>query len=149
MKQFADNHRSERSFEVGSWVFLKLHPYVQTTLRIHKYSKLSPKYFGPFLILDKIGPAAYKLDLPPTSQIHHTFHLSLSKQANGPPNVVQQLPMGSNNELQPLQILERKLARQGNRPVVKFLIQWKDLPLHDTTWMNVDEFMVKFPTFPI
>jgi hypothetical protein len=27
MKQQADQHRSERSFEVGDWVFLRLQPY--------------------------------------------------------------------------------------------------------------------------
>ncbi|KAJ0444029.1 putative nucleotidyltransferase, Ribonuclease H [Helianthus annuus] len=149
MKQFADQRRSERSFDVGEWVYLKLHPYVQTTLRTHKYSKLSPKYYGPFLIIAKVGPAAYKLDLPQGSQIHSTFHVSLLKKAGGPPQVIHQIPMVASSGLQPLKILDRKLAKQGHRAVVKFLIQWKDHPLHDASWMVADEFMLKYPEFPV
>jgi hypothetical protein len=44
MKQQADQHRSERSFEVGDWVFLKLQQYKQMSLKISKKdNKLSPK----------------------------------------------------------------------------------------------------------
>jgi hypothetical protein len=63
MKQFADRHRSDCEFAVGDWVYVKVHPYCQTTLRFTTYSKLAHKYFGPFLILARIGKVAYKLDL--------------------------------------------------------------------------------------
>ncbi|KAM0035631.1 putative nucleotidyltransferase, Ribonuclease H [Helianthus debilis subsp. tardiflorus] len=149
MKQFADRKRSERSFNVGDWVYLKLQPYVQTSLRIHRYSKLSPKYYGPFLVVKKVGAAAYTLDLPSGSQIHPTFHVSLLKKAYGPPIDSAQLPNSSESTLQPLAILERKLARQGNKPVVKFLVQWKDMPLHDSTWVVATEFMARYPSFDI
>ncbi|XP_022019798.1 uncharacterized protein LOC110919858 [Helianthus annuus] len=123
MKPFADHHRTEKVNADGTWVYLKLHPYVKTTLRAHKYPKLSPKYYGPFLFLARIRLTAYKLNLPPNSQIHLTFHVSLLKKAEGPPNVVHNIPEGSSNGLQPMHILDRTLARQGHKPVVKFLIQ--------------------------
>ena len=45
MKQQEDQHHSERSFEVGDWVFLRLQPYKQRSLKqSKKYTKLSPKY---------------------------------------------------------------------------------------------------------
>nr|GFA34121.1 retrotransposon-related protein [Tanacetum cinerariifolium] len=70
MKQQADKHRTERVFEPGSWVYSKLQPYMQNSLRVHKHSKLTPKYFGPFLIVEKVGAVAYTLDLPSDALIH-------------------------------------------------------------------------------
>jgi len=45
MKQQADQHRIERSFDVGDWVFLRLQPYKQMSLKqANKDNKLSPNY---------------------------------------------------------------------------------------------------------
>jgi len=57
----ADKHRSERHFNVGDEVFVKLQPYVQSTLAPRTNQKLSFKYFGPFTILERVGSVAYKL----------------------------------------------------------------------------------------
>nr|GEU85209.1 retrotransposon-related protein [Tanacetum cinerariifolium] len=64
MKNYADKKRSEREFEVGMWVYLKLQPHRQVTIRKEQQHKLSPKYYGPFMILAKVGAVAYKLELP-------------------------------------------------------------------------------------
>jgi hypothetical protein len=68
MKQKTNQHHSERSFEVGDWVFLRLQPYKQLSLKqAKKDNKLSPKYFGPYKVLQNIGTMAYKLELPASS----------------------------------------------------------------------------------
>jgi len=46
MKQNVDKHRSERIFEVGNFVFVKLHPYISVANKIN--AKLSSNFFGPF-----------------------------------------------------------------------------------------------------
>ena len=40
-----------------------------------KDNKLSPKYYGPYKVLQKIGTMAYKLELPASSQVHQVFHV--------------------------------------------------------------------------
>jgi hypothetical protein len=68
MKQQTDQHHSERSFEVGDWVLLRLQPYKHISLKqAKKDNKLSPKYYSPYKVLQKIGTMAYKLELPASS----------------------------------------------------------------------------------
>ena len=50
------------------------------SLRLGKYSKLAPRYCGPFEILAKVGSVAYQLDLPPTVKVHNVFHVSILKR---------------------------------------------------------------------
>ena len=84
MKQQADQHRSERNFEARDWVFLRLQPYKQTSIKQQKKNnKLSPKYYGPYQIMQKIGSVAYNLELPPTTKIHPVFHVSCLKKLIG------------------------------------------------------------------
>jgi hypothetical protein len=81
MKQQADQHHSEREFEVGDWVFLRLQPYKQMSLKQQKKdNKLAPKYYGPYKVLQRIGSMAYKLELPPSSHVHPVFHVSFLKK---------------------------------------------------------------------
>jgi hypothetical protein len=84
IKQQEDQHRSERSFEVGDWVFLRLQPYKHISLKqAKKDNKLSPKYYGPYRLLQKIGTMAYKLEFPTSSGVHPVFHVSCLKKVIG------------------------------------------------------------------
>ncbi|KAJ3684022.1 hypothetical protein LUZ61_013186 [Rhynchospora tenuis] len=88
MKKFADERRSERKFKVGDWVYLKLQPYRQVTLKGRSNQKLSPRYYGPFEVLEKNGGVAYKLNLPDGSMIHPVFHVSQLRLKLGEGQVV-------------------------------------------------------------
>lgn len=75
-KQQADKLRTEWSFGVGDSVYLKLQPYVQTSVATRANHKLSFRYFGPYQVIAKVGSVAYKLLLPDNTTIHSVFHVS-------------------------------------------------------------------------
>ena len=106
-KYQADKNRTERSFVVGDQVFLKIQPYVQSSLHKRANHKLSFKYFGPFTVIEKIGTVAYKLNLPASTTIHPVFHVSLLKKAVGTNHQVSDvLPPVSDQFQVPVKILQ-------------------------------------------
>ncbi|GKC84187.1 putative mitochondrial protein [Tanacetum coccineum] len=119
MKQQADKGRSERQFEEGDWVLLKLQPHGQVTVRVDKQHKFSPKYYGPFKVLSKVGQVAYKLELNSQAQIHNVFHVSQLKGYRGeaPSGHQIEIPQCNQNGMiatQPLAILDRKMGKKKN-----------------------------------
>jgi len=89
MKQQANQHRSEREFKEGDWVFVRLQPYKQLSLKQQGKNKLSPKYYGPYHITKKISSVAYGLKLPNNYRIHNTFHVSSLKRVLGQNQIAQ------------------------------------------------------------
>ena len=112
-KSYADNRRRDLQFEIGDQVFLKISPW-KGVLRFWKRGKLSPRYIGPYEIMSKVGPVAYKLKLPPElSRIHDTFHVSmLRKYIPDPSHVLREQPVQLKENLTyeeiPVQIVDRK-----------------------------------------
>ena len=125
MKNQADKNRVDREFEVGAWVYLKLQPYRQLTVRNGKKTKLSSKFFGPFQVIQRIGKVAYKLQLPATAKVHPVFHVSQLKPCFSDSASMGTFPQCDDEGLlavTPLKLLERKILKQNNRMVVMGLI---------------------------
>ena len=89
MKDQADLKRSEHSFSVGDWVYMKLQPFVQQSVVTRTNRKLSFRFYGPFQVLAKVGTVAYRLALPDSSLIHPVVHVSQLKKALAPVERVQ------------------------------------------------------------
>ncbi|KAL6334812.1 hypothetical protein AAG906_021780 [Vitis piasezkii] len=62
-KSYADNRRQDLEFEVGDHVFLKVSP-IKSMMRFGRKGKLSPRFMGPFEILERVGTLAFKVVLP-------------------------------------------------------------------------------------
>ena len=151
MKQYAAARRSVREFKIGDYVYLKLQRYRQHSLKGRNIPhKLSPRYYGPFLVLDRVGSRAYKLELPPTTSIHNVFHVSQLKICPNPPASTPTLPQYLNDvgtSKEPELILENKMVNMHNKAVTKVLVQWKGFTPQQATWEFYQDFIAKYPGF--
>nr|GEX16933.1 hypothetical protein [Tanacetum cinerariifolium] len=132
------------------WVYLKLKPHRQDTIRKSKQHKLSPKYYGHFQIMASVGQVAYKLQLPDSSQIHDVFHISQLKKCKGVvthSGSLHAFDIPGVIRVEPLAILERRLAKKGNVDVVYVLVQWTNGSREEATWEPIEEIHKNFPSF--
>ena len=88
-KSYADAKRRDVEFEVGDYVFLRVSP-MRGVKRFGTKGKLSPRFIGPFQILDRVGAVAYQIALPPSlSGVHNVFYVSmLCKYVSDPTHVL-------------------------------------------------------------
>jgi hypothetical protein len=76
-KSYADAHHVDHSYEVGDRVFLQVKPH-KSSIKFGKGYKLSPRFMGPFNIVERKGPVAYRLALPDSLRLmHDVFHISV------------------------------------------------------------------------
>lgn len=92
MKKSEFLHRRDVEFKAGSRVYLKLKLYKQQSIHRRVCQKLYAKFFGPFEVLERMGKAAYKLVLLPSSKIHIVFHVYQLKAIVGSGTVVNPIP---------------------------------------------------------
>ncbi|KAJ9558118.1 hypothetical protein OSB04_012733 [Centaurea solstitialis] len=115
-KSYADNRRKPLEFQVGDKVLLKVSPW-KGLIRFGKKGKLSPRFVGPFKVVERIGPVAYRLDLPiELSSIHDTFHVSNLKKCLSEETVVLPLDEIQIDEQlrvseEPIEILDREIKQ--------------------------------------
>ena len=152
MKSQADQHRREVVFKIGDYVYLKLQPYMQKTVDVRSSMKLSPRFFGPYKILARVGPVAYKLELLVASQIHDVFHVSLLKKHVGsvtsPSQRLSPIFDASEILLQLEAVLDTRVIQKGlYRPKIEILVKWMGAPVEDATWENRWRFLKTYPAF--
>lgn len=137
-KQNTNKGRVDKEYVVGKMVYLKLQPYRQSNVALRRNIKLTARYYGPFKVIARIGPVAYRLQLPEGSKIHPLFHVSLLKR--GMPSIAQAVPtvplVGEEGQLlaQPEKILDRKMVKKGNHTATKVLVKWSNLSETEATW---------------
>ncbi|KAL0290521.1 UNVERIFIED_CONTAM: Transposon Tf2-11 polyprotein [Sesamum angustifolium] len=110
-KSYADKHCREMEYEVGEKVFLKVSPW-RGILRFGKQGKLSPRYIGPYEILERVGPLAYRLALPAElSQIHDVSRFYVTTIRSDPSHILHEPEIEVSEGLayveEPIEILDR------------------------------------------
>jgi len=151
MKVQADSHRRDVEYKVGDFVYVKLQPFRQHSLRLIQNQKLSMRYFGPFPILALVGPVAYKLQLPPTAQIHPVFHVSVLEKCEGHPQpacVPEPLLLNDKGySLQPHALLGNRMIKKNEKWPEEVLIHWKGLAPEEATWERYADIQSQYPAF--
>ena len=149
-KSYADKRRKPLEFSVGDKVLLKVSPW-KGMVRFGKKGKLAPRYVGPFEILARIGPVAYKLKLPQElSGVHDTFHVSNLKKCLADESLI--IPPGEvriDNKLhfieEPIEIIDREIKRLRRSHIPIVHIRWNSKRGPEFTWEREDHMKQKYP----
>ncbi|KAA0042358.1 putative retroelement pol polyprotein [Cucumis melo var. makuwa] len=131
-KKYANQRRRRVEYEVGDLVFLKIRPYRQLSLRRKRNEKLSSKYFGPSKILERIGPVAYKLELPMVVVGEHTDVQP----------TLQQLDENFVWKTSPIEAIDYRKNKAGKW---KVMVSWEGLPIHEATWELYEDVHDRYP----
>ena len=115
---------------MGDKVFLKVSPW-RKILRFGKKSKLSPRFIGPYEILERIGPVAYRLALPPElTKLQNVFHVSMLQRYHSDGSHILpvqdvQVKLDFSYEEEPKAILAREVKQLRNKQVLLVKVLWQ------------------------
>ena len=116
-------------------------------------AKLAPCYIGPYPIVERCGPVAYRLDLPAKfSAIHNIFHVSqLKKCLRIPTEAIDSDSIQLESDLtypeHPIKIIDRK-DRITRRTTNRFYkVQWSNHSEEEATWEKEEFLRSKYPDF--
>ncbi|GKA06886.1 putative reverse transcriptase domain-containing protein [Tanacetum coccineum] len=149
-KSYADKRRKPLKFSVGEYVLLKVSPW-KGVVRFKKKGKLAPRFVGPFEIIERIGPVAYRLDLPKELDgVHDTFHVSNLKKCLADPTL--QVPLDEirvdaklNFVEEPVEILEREFKKLKRSRITIVKVRWNSKRGPEFTWEPKDQIKLKYP----
>nr|GFB88978.1 putative reverse transcriptase domain-containing protein [Tanacetum cinerariifolium] len=149
-KSYVDLKRRLTEFQVGDKVMFKVSPW-RGIIHFGKCGKLSPRFIGPFKVIERIGPVSYKLELLEKLRgIYNTFHVSNLKRCFVNDDVV--IPLDEvqlDDKLhfveEPVEIMNREVKRlkQNRIPIVK--VCWNSRRRPEFTWEREDFFRSKYP----
>ncbi len=121
--------RRDIEYNVGDKVFLEVSPW-KKIMRFGKKGKLSPRFIGPYEVLEKVGLLAYRLALPPEfEKIHNVFHVSMLRRYRSDPShilLIEEIEV--NLELtydeEPIKILAHEVNQLRNKQIPLAKVLW-------------------------
>ena len=142
--------RRPLEFKVRDHVFLKVMP-KGGVVRFSKRGRLSPRFIGPFEMLERIGIVAYRLALPPSmSGVHEVFHVSmLRKYTPDPTHVVDwgQIEINTDETFEegPVCIIDNNDQVLRRKTVRLVLVLWRHYGVEESTWEQEDTMCATYP----
>jgi hypothetical protein len=149
-RRCADPKRRDFQLTVGEHALLRVSP-TKGVMRFGVKGKLAPRYIGLFLILERVGPAAYRLALPPSlAGVHNVFHVSqLRRYVSDPSHVLEVEPLYVEPDLsyreRPLRILDTQVTQLRRRSIPRVLVQWEHHSPREATWELESEMRESHP----
>nr|CAD1833597.1 unnamed protein product [Ananas comosus var. bracteatus] len=113
--------------------------------------KLSPRFIGPYEILERVGPVVYRLALPPNlSGVHNVFHVSvLRKYIFDPTHVLDATPVELRDDFsfeeQPVRVLAREMRKLRNRDIPYVRVLWSNHGEQEATWELESALRERYP----
>ena len=138
-KSYADLKRKDIQYEIGEKVFLKVSPW-KKVMRFGKKGKLSPRFIGPYEVIEKVGLVAYRLSLPlELENIHNVFHASMLKRYSSYPSHVVSLEVielrpDLTYEENPVEILAREVKELRNKRISLVKVLWRNHKTEEAMW---------------
>ncbi|XP_040938055.1 uncharacterized protein [Gossypium hirsutum] len=120
-------------------------------LRFGRKGKLSPRYNGPYGIVERIGPVAYRLALPLELQkIHDVFHVSMLRRYRSyPSHVISiediEIQLDLSYEEEPVEILAQEIKELRNKRVSLVKVLWKSHKVEEATWEPEETMRAQYP----
>ncbi|GJS29034.1 hypothetical protein Tco_0489654 [Tanacetum coccineum] len=149
-KSYADNRRKPLEFEVGDGVMLKVSPW-KGVVHFGKKSKLAPRYVGPFEILERIGPVAYRLRLSEElSGLHDTFHVSNQKKCLADASLhvpLDEIKVDKTLHFveEPVEIMDREIKSLKHSKISPVKVRWNSKCGPEFTWEREEYMKSKYP----
>ncbi|KAA3484405.1 reverse transcriptase [Gossypium australe] len=138
-KSYTDLKRNDIEFEIGDKVSLKVSP-SKKVLCFGRKGKLSLRFIGPYEIIERVGPVAYRLLLPPElAKIHNVFHvLMLRRYRSDPSHVITlseiEIRSDISYEEQSIRILAREVKELRNKKIPLVKVLWNRHGIEEATW---------------
>ena len=150
-KSYSNLKRKDIQYEIHEKVFLKVSPW-KKVMRFGRKGKLSPRFIGLYEVIEKMGPVAYSLALPPElEKIHNVFHVSmLRRYRSDPSHVISskiiELHPNLTYEEEPIEILAREVKELRNKQIQLVKLLWKNHKTEEATWESEETMSQQYPT---